>query len=102
MLMIKKRKCPECGGLMEAKLINLHYKRQGVEIEVGVIGIPANVCTKCFYRLISGKVAKYIDSLVDPIFESENSCVEKVLPSPYIGIQFPIISRDTYAENWNK
>ena len=96
MTLIRKRKCPECGGEMEAKLINLNYKKQNIEMEVEVIGIPANVCTKCFYRIIPGKVAKYIDTLVDPIFESEKSRKEKVLPSPHIGIQFPFISREVY------
>lgn len=99
MTLIKKRKCPECGGEMEAKLINLHYKKQDIEMEVEVIGIPANVCTECFYRIIPGKVAKYIDALVDPIFESENRRIEKVLPSPHIGIQFPFISREVYADH---
>ncbi|MDI9571065.1 MAG: YgiT-type zinc finger protein [Pseudomonadota bacterium] len=98
MALIRKRKCPECGGEMEAKLINLHYKRQNVEMEVEVIGIPANVCTRCFYRIIPGKVAKYIDALVDPIFESESRIIEKILPSPSIDIQFPFISRDVYAD----
>ena len=99
MTLIRKRKCPECGGEMEAKLINLHYKKQDMEMEVEVIGIPANVCTRCFYRIIPGKVAKYIDALVDPIFESEKSRTEKVLPSPHIGIQFPFINREVYADH---
>ena len=99
MTLIRKRKCPECGGLMEAKLINLHYKKQDIEMEVEVIGIPANVCTRCFYRIIPGKVAKYIDALVDPIFESESRRIEKVLPSPHIGIQFPFINREAYADH---
>jgi YgiT-type zinc finger domain-containing protein len=68
MALIRKRKCPECGGEMEGKLVNLHYKKQAIEMEEEVIGIPANVCTRCFYRIIPGKVAKYIDALVDPIF----------------------------------
>jgi len=34
MTLIRKRKCPECGGEMEAKLINLHYKKQDIEMEV--------------------------------------------------------------------
>jgi len=97
MSLVKKRKCPECGGEMEAKLINLNYKREGVDLEVEVIGIPANVCTKCFYRIIHGKVAKYIDSLVDPLFESEKSREEKLLPSPHVGIQFPFLDRDAYT-----
>ena len=99
MTLIKKRKCPECGGGMEAKLINLNYKKRDIEIEVEVIGIPANVCTRCFYRIIPGKVAKYIDALVDPIFGSEKTRIEKVLPSPHIGIQFPFINREVYADH---
>jgi len=95
--LIKKRKCPECGGQMEAKLINLNYKMEGVDMEVEVIGIPANVCERCFYRIIPGKVAKYIDSLVDPILESEKNRKEKPLPSPHVGIQFPFLDRDAYA-----
>lgn len=97
MALVKKRKSPECGGEIDAKLINLHYRREGVDLEVEVIGIPANVCVKCFYRIIPGKVAKYIDSLVDPIFESEKNRKEKILPSPHVGIQFPFLGRNAYA-----
>ena len=42
MALIKKRKCPKFGEEMEAKLINLNYKREGVDLQVEVIGIPAN------------------------------------------------------------
>ena len=77
MPLLKKRNCPECGGEMHPRLINLLYKKEKCEIQVDVIGIPANVCTKCFYRIIPGKIAKYIDSLVDPIFESEIGQQEK-------------------------
>ncbi len=99
MILLKKRKCPECKGDMEPKLINLHYKKENCELQVEVIGIPANVCSNCFYRIIPGKVAKYIDSLVDPIFESEIKHKEKILPSPHIGIQFPPLDRNTYFDN---
>jgi len=99
MTLIKKRKCPECEGWMEAKLINLNYKKQDIEMEVEVIGIPANVCTRCFYRIIPGKVAKYIDALVDPIFESDKTRKEKILPTPHIDIQFPFINRDFYTDH---
>lgn len=93
MKLIKKRKCPECGGEMVPKFINLLYKKAKSELHVEVIGIPANVCTKCFYRIIPGKVAKYIDSLVDPIFESYMNQEEMVLPTPHIDIQFPPMER---------
>jgi len=36
-------------------------------------------------------------SLVDPLFESEISCKEKLLPSPHVGIQFPFLDRNVYA-----
>ncbi len=91
MVLLKKRKCPECDGEMLPKLINLLYKKEHSDMQVEVIGIPANVCVKCFYRIIPGKVAKYIDSLVDPIFESQSRQAEMILPTPHIDIQFPAI-----------
>ena len=97
MSLLKKRKCPECGGEMVPKLINLLYKKESSEMQVEVIGIPANVCTKCFYRIIPGKVAKYIDSLVDPIFESQSNQKEMILPAPHVDIQFPLLERNSYS-----
>jgi len=99
MVLLKKRKCPECKGNMEPQLINLSYKKEDSELQVEVIGIPANVCSKCFYRIIPGKVAKYIDAIIDPIFKSEIQYKEKVLPSPHIGIQFPDLNRKDYIDN---
>ena len=98
MILLKKRKCPECKGNMESKLINLHYKKENSELQVEVIGIPANVCSKCFYRIIPGKIAKQIDSLVDPIFSSETKSKENILPAPHIGIQFPALDRSAYMD----
>lgn len=98
MITIKKRKCPECSGEMIPKLINLLYKKENSDLQIEVIGIPANVCRKCFYRIIPGKVAKYIDSLVDPIFESHTNQKEIILPTPHIDIQFPAIERGIYCE----
>ncbi len=96
MVHLRKRKCPECDEEMRPRLINLLYKREKCETQVDVIGIPANVCTKCHYRIIPGKVAKYTDSIIDPIFESESEQQEKIFPSPHIGIQFPPIERELY------
>ena len=94
---LKKRSCPECGGEMHPRLINLLYKKNGCETQIDVIGIPANVCTKCFYRIIPGKIAKHIDSIVDPIFEAEIRQQERILPSPHIGIQFSPVTRELYC-----
>ena len=96
MKLLRKRNCPECGGEMRPQLINLLYKKEQCETQIEVIGIPANVCTRCFYRIIPGKVAKYVDSLVDPIFESEMRQRERILPAPHIGIQFPPVERAAY------
>jgi hypothetical protein len=98
MTLFKKRTCPECGEAMITKLINLLYTKENCEIQIEVIGIPANVCPKCFYRIIPGKIAKYIDSLVDPFFESQINLKEKILPSPHIDIQFPAIESSYYFE----
>jgi len=89
MVLLKQRSCPECSGEMTPKLINMLYKKECSEIQVDVIGIPANVCNRCYYRIIPGKIAKYIDSIIDPIFTAEMNSKESLLPPPHIGIQFP-------------
>ncbi|OQY53447.1 MAG: hypothetical protein B6245_22880 [Desulfobacteraceae bacterium 4572_88] len=98
MTVLRKRKCPECGAEMHLRLINPLYQRDECETQIDVIGIPANVCTKCFYRIIPGKIAKYIDSIIDPIVESESAQQEKILPSPHIGIQFPQLKENYTAD----
>jgi len=97
MSFLRKRSCPECRGEMRPQLINMLYKKEQCETQVEVIGIPANVCIRCFYRIIPGQVAKYIDSLVDPIFESEMRQRERILPAPHIDIQFPPLERAAYS-----
>lgn len=74
---------------MHPQLINMVYTRVQSDLQIEVIGIPANVCTQCHFRLIPGKVAKYIDTLIDPLFEAEQHQQEKILPTPHIDIQFP-------------
>lgn len=97
MKLLKKRNCPQCQVEMQPQLINMLYKKEDSELRIEVIGIPANVCPQCFYRIIPGKAAKYIDSLVDPFFESEKHQDEKVLPTPHIDIQFPAIEKTAYS-----
>ena len=95
--MLKTRPCPECHGEMRPQLINMLYQKENSDLRIEVIGIPANVCLHCFYRIIPGNIAKYIDALVDPIFESERRQQEKILPTPHIDIQFPPVERAAYA-----
>jgi len=93
MIFLRKRECPECKGEMQPQLINMLYTKVMCESRIDVIGIPANVCTRCFYRIVPAKVAKYIDSLVDPIFDSEMRREERILPAPHIDIQFPAMEK---------
>jgi len=95
MLLLKHRSCPECSGEMTPKRINMLYRKENSEIQVDVIGIPANVCNNCYYRIIPGRIAKYIDSIIDPIFAAELNAKELILPPPHIGIQFPF--KNDYA-----
>ena len=74
--------------MMEPRTINLHYERKGSELHVEVIGIPANVCPRCLYRLIPGEVAKEIDALIDPLYERVDQQNREILSVPHIGIQF--------------
>ncbi len=97
MSLLRQRSCPECRGEMHPQLINMVYTKEQSELQIEVIGIPANVCPHCHFRMIPGKVAKYIDSLIDPIFESEQRQQEKVLPTPHIDIHFPPLDRALYA-----
>ena len=97
MIQLKSRPCPECRGEMHPQLINVLYTKTQSDLQIEVIGIPANVCTQCFYRIIPGKIAKYIDTLVDPMFESDMRQHERILPTPHIDIQFPPIERTAYS-----
>ena len=97
MIELKARPCPQCRGEMSPQLINLVYTKEQSDVRIEVIGIPANVCRRCFYRILPGKVAKYIDSLVDPLFEAERHQQERILPAPHIGIQFPVVDKRAYA-----
>ena len=82
---------------MSPQLINMVYTKEHCDLQIEVIGIPANVCTRCFYRIIPGKVAKYLDALIDPMFAIEMQQQERILPTPHIDIQFPIRDRAIYA-----
>jgi YgiT-type zinc finger domain-containing protein len=90
MKQIKPRPCPECRTMMELRVINQHYERKGSDLHVEVIGIPANVCPRCFYRLIPAAVTKQIDALIDPLYERVQQQDREILPVPHVGIHFPL------------
>ena len=66
----KKRHCPECAENMEYRLIDISYQETDIDVAIKIIGIPALVCSKCNFQLISIRLAKELDVLVDAIFAS--------------------------------
>ncbi len=71
----KQRRCPECAGDMEYQLINISYQEKDIEV-TKITDVPALVCSKCNFQLISIRLAKELDVLVDAIFDSRD-----ILPS---------------------
>ena len=66
----KERRCPECTGNMEYQLINISYQEKDIDVAIKIMDIPALVCSKCNFQLISIRLAKELDVLVDAIFAS--------------------------------
>jgi hypothetical protein len=66
----KERHCPECAGNMEYQLISISYQEKDIDVAIKITGVPALVCSKCNFQLISIRLAKEIDVLVDAIFAS--------------------------------
>lgn len=87
---INKRLCTECHEQMKPRLISMCYGEKQIPFSIEVVGIPASVCSKCNFRLIPAKIARYIDTIIDALFESFNQQQkEKLLPIPHITIWFP-------------
>lgn len=66
----KERHCPECTGNMEYRLINIFYQEKDIGVAIKIMNVPALVCSKCKFQLISIRLAKELDVLVDTIFDS--------------------------------
>jgi len=66
----KDRHCPECAGNMEFRLIDISYQEKNIDVAIKITDIPALVCSECDFQLISIRLAKELDVLVDAIFES--------------------------------
>ena len=69
----KQRRCPECTGNMEYQLINISYQEKDIDVAIKITGVPALVCSKCNFQIISIRLAKELDVLVDAIFASLKS-----------------------------
>ncbi len=75
---------------MEFKLIMMNYEDPNLSIIIRISGIPALACTECGFELISIQLAKSLDALIDPIFDSlkKQQSVIKALPKVNINFAF--------------
>jgi len=55
---------------MEYRLINISYQEKDMDVAVKITGVPALVCSKCDFQLMSTRLTKELDVLVDSIFAS--------------------------------
>ena len=55
---------------MKYQLINISYRGKDIDVAIKIKDIPALVCSKCNFQLISIRLAKELDVLVDAIFDS--------------------------------
>ena len=69
--MQKKRKCPECKGIIKAGQTELNYELE--KISVTVKNVPADVCTQCGRSFIDGHIAEDVNRLVNRVAEDINS-----------------------------
>lgn len=65
--MIKKKKCSECGGMIEEKHIVQEFEREGVKVRLS--GIKAEVCTKCGEIYFQPGGAQLVVSAVNSLFK---------------------------------
>lgn len=63
------KKCSKCRSEMLPDLTELHFNRNGLHILVR--NVSGMVCSKCGHETIDGKVALYIDKIVQAIFSDE-------------------------------
>ena len=66
----KERRCPECAEYMEYRLIDISYQEKNIDVAIKITDLPALVCSECDFQLISIRLAKELDVLVDVIFDS--------------------------------
>ncbi len=81
------RRCSNCGEQTKLGAVTDTYTREGVELEITVSGIPAEVCPVCGWNCTDIETTKEIGRLVSPLFESASQLSK--LPVPKVAIEFP-------------
>ncbi|MCG3155007.1 MAG: hypothetical protein DKINENOH_01605 [bacterium] len=61
--------CSKCRSAMTPGITDVNFSRNGLHIQVK--NVPASLCPNCDNKTIDGKVALYIDRIVQAIFATE-------------------------------
>ena len=70
----KRRKCPECKGIVKSGHTEMVYELENIKITVK--NVTANICSKCGQSFITGRVAEEVNRLVNRVREDINSFVK--------------------------
>ncbi len=70
----KRRKCPECKGIIKSGHTEMVYELENIKITVK--NVTANICSKCGQSFITGRVAEEVNRLVNRVREDINSFVK--------------------------
>jgi len=61
--------CSKCRSVMISGTTNVNFHRNGLHIQIK--GAPAQLCSQCDHKTLDGKVALYIDRIVQAIFATK-------------------------------
>lgn len=61
--------CSKCRSAMTSGTTNVNFSRNGLHIQVK--NVPASLCPNCDNKTLEGKVALYIDRIVQTIIATE-------------------------------
>ena len=83
------RRCVHCRISTHFGFATDVYTRKGLDIEVTVSGIPAEICPSCGESYVDMDTAKEVERFVLPLFEAART-LEK-LPTPKVTVAFPAL-----------
>jgi len=61
--------CSKCRSAMTSGITDVNFNRNGLHVQIK--NVPALLCSNCDNKTMDGKVALYIDHIVQAIFTTE-------------------------------
>jgi YgiT-type zinc finger domain-containing protein len=61
--------CSKCRSAVISGTTDVDFNRNGLHIQVK--SVPAQLCTQCDHKTLDGKIALYIDHIVQAIFAAK-------------------------------